>query len=149
MPVSPARFSIVIVASTSILAACAAGSSGGGSGAESGAQSGGGRSDCDASNEFDIQVDTISPVASRVGIKKQTAPDAALHLALTQGNFPYFGGSGGSGLVGKGFPADGWARTSRSGARVTFQAPSTSGAAEVVLTRVDGRWLVSHAEFGC
>jgi hypothetical protein len=141
--------------SCTILAACAAGSSGGASmtgtySAESGsatlsAQPG----DCGMNPSFNIDAPRVARLASRTGIGAQSTPVDALRAVLTHGSMPYFGGSGGSGLVGMGFPAAGWTEVSAKGGAATFQAPLHSGTAKLTFTRVGSRWLLSHGEKDC
>jgi hypothetical protein len=105
--------------------------------------------DCGMSPEFNIDADNIARLASRAGIGAQLTPVDALHAVLTHGSMPYFGGSGGSGVVGLGFPAAGWTEVSATGGSATFRAPLHSGTAELTFTQVGGRWLLSHGEKDC
>lgn len=138
--------------SCTILAACAAGSSGGGTYYP--AESGGGTlsartGDCGMNPEFNIEARSIARLAGRTGIGAQSTPVDALRAVLTHGSMPYFGGSGGSGVVGMGFPAAGWTEISATGAAATFQAPLHSGTAKLTFTRVGSRWLLSHGKKDC
>jgi hypothetical protein len=98
---------------------------------------------------FNIDANNVAPVASRAGVGAQSTPVDALRAALTHGSMPYFGGSGGSGVVGIGFPAAGWTEVSATGDTATFQAPLHSGTAKLTFTRVGSRWLLSHGEKEC
>jgi hypothetical protein len=99
--------------------------------------------------EFNIDAHNVAPMASRTGIGAQSTPLDALRAVLTHGSMPYFGGSGGSGVVGLGFPAAGWTEVSANGGAATFQAPLRSGTAKLTFTRVGSRWLLSHGEKDC
>lgn len=130
------------------LSGCAGGSSGGESGSVG---SSGATSSC-SSDSFDVKAASVAPAADRVGIGEQATPSSALQASLTRGLFPYFGGNGGTGLVGRGYPASGWRQLSVHGDKATFEAPRAGGDAQLTLTRVDGRWFVSHGELkqpGC
>jgi hypothetical protein len=105
--------------------------------------------DCGMNPEFNIEVHTIARLASRTGIGAQSTPDSALRAVLSHGSMPYFGGSGGSGVVGLGFPAAGWTEVSSTGGAATFRAPLHSGTAKLTFTRVGSRWLLSHGEKDC
>jgi hypothetical protein len=140
-----------------LLSACTGGSSGGAASLLTGtysADSGGGTlspqtGDCGDNPLFNIDADNVASVADRVGIGAQATPLDALRAVLTHGSMPYFGGSGGSGVVGMGFPAAGWTEVSATSGSATFQAPLHSGTAQLTFTRVDGRWLLSHGEKDC
>ena len=145
-----------IGASSTLLTACASGASGGASAPVSGtlsAESGGltasGTEDCGDNPEFNIDAHNIAGGASQAGVGAYSTPVDALHAVLTRGSMPYLGGSGGSGVVGMGYPAAGWTEVSATGASATFQAPLHSGTAKLTFTRVDSRWLLSHAEKDC
>jgi hypothetical protein len=99
--------------------------------------------------EFNIEARSIARLAGRTGIGAQSTPVDALRAVLTHGSMPYFGGSGGSGVVGMGFPAAGWTEISATGAAATFQAPLHSGTAKLTFTRVGSRWLLSHGKKDC
>ena len=148
---------IVGVGVSTILAACAAGSSGGASTVVTGtyaAESGGvtlsGQiGDCGINPLFNVDVHNVAPRASEYGVGAQSTPVDALRAVLTHGSGPYFGGSGGSGVVGMGFPASGWTEISAAGGSATFQAPLHAGTAKLTFTRVGSRWLLSHGEKDC
>jgi hypothetical protein len=144
--------------SCTILAACAAGSSGGAStlvtatySAESGGATMSARTgDCGMNPSFNIEWSAhLAQLASQVGVGRQATPVDALRAALTHGSEPYFGGSGGSGVVGMGFPAAGWTEVSATGGTATFQAPLHSGTAKLTFTRLGRRWLLSHGAKDC
>jgi hypothetical protein len=105
--------------------------------------------DCGNYPEYNINAQGIARLASRNGVGAQATPVDALRAVLTHGSVPYFGGRGGSGVVGWGFPAAGWKEISATGRRATFQAPLHSGTAKLMFTRVGRRWLVSHLEKDC
>jgi hypothetical protein len=140
-----------------LLSACATGSSGGASSLLTGtysAESGGGSGsaqpgDCGTWPLFNIDVDNAAARASQVRVGAQSTPLDALRAVLTRGSMPYFGGSGGSGVVGIGFPAAGWTEVSATGETATFRAPLHSGTAKLTFTRVGSRWLLSHGEKDC
>ena len=98
---------------------------------------------------FDIDAHNLAPRASLGGVGPQSTPVDALRAVLTHGSDPYFGGKGGSGVVGWGFPARGWTEVSATGGTATFQAPLHSGTAKLTFTRVGSRWLLSHGEKDC
>jgi hypothetical protein len=91
----------------------------------------------------------MARLASRTGIATRKTPVDALRAVLTHGPEPYFGGRGGSGVVGLGYPAAGWKEIAATKGSATFQAPLHSGTAKLTLTRVGSRWLVSHLEKDC
>jgi hypothetical protein len=146
--------------SCATLAACAAGSSGGAPtlvtgtySAESGGATMSARTglpvDCGLNPLFNIDAHNVAPRAGQAGVGAQSTPVDALRAVLTHGSMPYFGGSGGSGVVGLGFPAAGWTEASATGSTATFQAPLHSGTAKLTFTRVGSRWLLSHGEKDC
>ena len=98
---------------------------------------------------FNIDAHNIAPLASRNGVGAQSTPVDALRAVLTHGSMPFFGGSGGSGVVGIGFPDAGWTEVSATGGSATFQAPLHSGTAKLTFTQVSSRWLLSHGEKDC
>jgi hypothetical protein len=146
-----------VVVSCTLLAACTAGWSGGASTLLTGtysAESGGATlsartGDCGINPLFEIDAHNVAPRASQYGVAAQSTPVDALRAALTHGSVPFFGGRGGSGVVGWGFPAAGWKEISATGGTATFQAPLHSGTAKLTFTRVGSRWLLSHGEKDC
>jgi hypothetical protein len=138
-----------------VLAGCAGGSSGSGDGpsavvsrtfaAESGVAGAAETGDCDRSS-FADDVHHLARFASQAGLGRQTTPVDALRASLTHGSDPYFGGTGGSGLVGEGFPSSGWTEISANPRSATFRAPFRSGTARLTFTRVGSRWMVSHGQ---
>lgn len=144
--------------SCTILAACAARSSGGGPGTMApgtySAESGGATmsaqpGDCGMYPSFNIDANNVAPAATQAGIGAQPTPVDALRAVLTHGSMPYFGGSGGSGVVGMGFPAAGWTEVSATSDSASFRAPLHSGTAHLTFTRIGSRWLLSHGEKDC
>ena len=98
---------------------------------------------------FNINAPGIARLASQTGIGGQSTPVDALRAVLTHGSEPFFGGRGGSGVVGLGYPAAGWTESSATSGRATFHAPLHSGTATLTFTRVGSRWLLSHGEKDC
>lgn len=157
----PTRSPVLLVnvgVSCTVLAACAAGSSGGASTLVTGtysAESGGATMsaqpgvDCGMNPLFDIDAHNVAPLASRAGIGAQSTPVDALRAVLTHGSEPFFGGNGGSGVIGMGFPAAGWTEVSATDGTATFRAPLRAGTAKLTFTRVGSRWLLSHGEKDC
>lgn len=154
------RFPVLVVSaglSCVMLAACAAGSRGGAStlvtgtySAESGAATMSARTgDCGMNPSFNIDAHNVARLASRSGVAAQLTPVDALRAVLTHGSEPFFGGSGGSGVVGLGFPAGGWREVFAGEGTATFQAPLHSGTARLTFTRVGSRWLLSHGQKDC
>lgn len=143
--------------SCTLLGACASDSSGGASSLATGTYSaeGGGATmsartgDCGTYPSFNIDAQRVAPLASQVGMGAQSTPLDALRAVLTHGSNPYFGGSGGAGVVGLGFPATGWTEVAATGKAATFQAPLHSGTAKLTFTRVGNRWLLSRGEKDC
>ncbi len=143
--------------SCTILAACAAGSSGGSLTLVSGtysAESGGAimsarSGDCGDYPEYNADAQGIARLAGPNGVSAQSSAADALRAVLAHGSEPFFGGRGGSGVVGLGYPGAGWKEISATNGRATFQAPLHSGTAKLTLTRVGSRWLVSHLEKDC
>jgi hypothetical protein len=99
-----------------LVSACATGSSGGASRLLTGtcsAESGGSTlsaqtGDCGMNPLFNIDAHNIARRASQFGVGPQATPPLdALHAVLTRGSEPFFGGSGGSGVVAMVFPAAG------------------------------------------
>jgi hypothetical protein len=140
-----------------LVSACATGSSGGASSLLTGtysAESGGSTlsaqpGDCGMNPLFNIDAHNIAPDASRYGVGPQATPLDALRAVLAHGSMPFFGGSGGSGVVGVGFPAAGWTEVPATSDSATFRAPLHSGTAQLTFTRVGSRWLLSHGEKDC
>lgn len=143
-------------AGCSVLGACS-GSSGGSPTLISGtfaAESGGATmtartGDCGTFPSYDAHAQGIAGLADKNGVSPQPTPVAALRSVLTHGSEPFFGGRGGSGLVGLGYPSAGWTEISAESGRATFRAPLHTGTATVTLTRVGSRWLVSHLQKDC
>ncbi|MDT5010054.1 MAG: hypothetical protein QOH57_1671 [Mycobacterium sp.] len=150
------RFAVIGLLASPLLSACTR-SSGGASSLLTGtysAESGGGSGsaqpeDCGTLPSFNIDADNVAERASQAEVGAQSTPLDALRAGLTHGSPPYFGGSGGSGLVGFGYPAAGWTEVSAMGETATFQAPLHSGTAKLTFTRVGSRWLISHGEKDC
>jgi hypothetical protein len=118
--------------------------------AESGGASGPGiAGDCETYSPLNIDAKNVAPRAAQVGIGAQANPPDALRAVLTHGSAPFFGGSGGSGVVGLGYPAAGWKQATATTDNATFEAPLRSGTAKLSFTRVGSRWLLSHAEKDC
>lgn len=143
--------------SCAVLAACATGSSGGAPTLATGiysAESGGATlsartGDCGEFPEYSANAQGLARLAGAYGVGAQSSPVGALRTVLTRGSEPFFGGRGGSGVVGLGYPAAGWKEISATNGSATFQAPLHSGTAKLTLTRVGSRWLVSHLEKDC
>jgi hypothetical protein len=83
--------------------------------------------DCGIYPEFNIDAANIARLASRAGVGAQSTPVDALDAVLTHGSMPYFGGSGGSGVVGLGFPAAGWTEVRRREGPRRFERRSIPG----------------------
>lgn len=98
---------------------------------------------------FNIDAHNVARLATKNGVGAQSTPVDALRAVLTHGSAPFFGGRGGSGVVGWGFPGAGWTEVSATGGAATFQAPLHSGTAKLTFTRVGRRWLLSHGEKDC
>lgn len=99
--------------------------------------------------EFDIDAHNVARLAPLYGVPQETTPAAALQAALTHGSEPIFGGRGGSGVVGMGYPASGWTEVAASSGSATFQAPLHSGTAQLIFSRVGNQWLLSHGQKNC
>jgi hypothetical protein len=98
---------------------------------------------------FNVDAHNVARLASQAGVGAQSTAVDALRAVLNHGSDPYFGGSGGSGVVGMGFPAAGWTEVSARKGAATFQAPFHSGTAKLTFTQVGNRWLLSHGEKDC
>jgi hypothetical protein len=105
--------------------------------------------DCGMNPLFNIDAHNVAPRAGQAGVGAQSTPVDALHAVLTRGSMPYFGGSGGSGVVGLGFPPSGWTEVSATAGTAMFRAPLHSGTAKLTFTRIGSRWLLSHGEKDC
>jgi hypothetical protein len=152
---------LALGASCVTMTACTSGSSGGSNGESTtrltgtyGAESGGATGsaqvgDCGINPLFDVDAHNIAPRATQYGVGPQATPVDALHAVLTHGSAPFFGGTGGSGVVAMGYPAAGWTEISASSGTAAFRAPLHSGTAQLIFSRVGNRWLLSHGEKDC